>query len=306
MQIFLSLLQELIPLYGFILIGYIANKYFGVKKDSIAKLLLYILLPIVGFTGILTANLSFSVLSLPFISFTLCSLIAGIIFFLSSFLWKDGTKNMLAVGIANGNFGFIGIPLAIAIFGKGIVAPVALFGLGSAIFVATLGMYIAARANYSFKESIIKILKMPLIYAFVIGFIINISKVPVGEVALSTLQNVITAYTVLGLMLLGIAMGELGKIKLDIRLMTFTTFGVYILWPLIAFLVIFLDQAFFKFYNPQIYKILLLMSIVPVGASIVAVSTELKVEPEKASFIVLFTTLISLIYIPVFIALFIR
>ena len=49
---------------------------------------------------------------------------------------------------------------------------------------------------------------------------------------------------------------------------------------------------------------LLLMAIVPIGASIVAISTELKVQPEKASFAVLFTTLISLIYIPAFISLF--
>jgi predicted permease len=57
-------------------------------------------------------------------------------------------------------------------------------------------------------------------------------------------------------------------------------------------------------YTPDIYRILLLMSIVPVGANIVAISTELNVHPEKAAFVVVFTTPISLIYIPVFISLF--
>src|SRR5262249_8377165 len=108
------------------------------------------------------------------------------------------------------------------------------------------------------------------------------------------------------LMLVGIAINELGKIKIDAAFTVFTTIMTYILWPLIAFGFIFLDKSTFRLYTPDIYRIILLMSILPVGVSIVAISTELKVQPEKASFAVLFTTLISLIYIPAFITLFMR
>jgi predicted permease len=91
---------------------------------------------------------------------------------------------------------------------------------------------------------------------------------------------------------------------MDAVLMVFTIFMTYAIWPLITFGFIFLDKSMFMFYNLDVYRMLLLMSIVPVGSSIVAISTELKVQPEKAAFIVIFTTIISLIYIPAFTAFF--
>lgn len=304
MNVFLTLFQQMVPLYCLVLIGFISGKYLGVKKDSIAKLLLYVLLPIVSLYGILISNISLIVLSIPILSFIICTIVALIILFLGNFIWKDGTKNMLAVGIANGNFGFIGLPLTLMLFGQEYIAPVALFGLGAAVFVATFGMFIAAKANYNFKESIMKVVKMPLIYAFFIGLVLNISKVPINNSVASVLNNTVAAYSILGLILVGIAIGELGKIKIEGTLLVFTVIMTYILWPLMAFGFIVLDKNLFMLYSPDIYKILLLMSIVPIGANIVAISTELKVEPEKASFVVLFTTLVSLFYIPLFISVF--
>jgi predicted permease len=294
----------MIPLYGLIIVGYTSGKYLGIKKDSIAKLLLYVLTPAVSFNGILISHITFSVLSLPILSFFLCTIVALVVLFAGGFMWNDGTKNMLSVGIANGNFGFLGLPLTLLLFGQKYVALTALFGLGAAIFIATLGMFIAARANYDFRESILKVVKMPLIYALLFGLLLNILNIPISGSIMEVLNNVNGAYSVLGLMLVGIAMSELGKVKIDAVLMVFATIMTYILWPLIAFGFIFLDKSTFMLYTPDIYRILLLMSIVPIGASIVAISTELKVQPEKASFVVLFTTLISLIYIPAFISLF--
>ncbi len=219
-------------------------------------------------------------------------------------MWNDGTNNMLSVGIANGNFGFIGLPLTILLFGQKYVALAALFGLGAATFIATLGMFIAARANYNFRESVLRVVKMPLIYALLLGLLLNILKIPLYSSIMQVLNNVNGAYSVLGLMLVGIAMSELGKVEIDVALMLFATTMTYILWPLIAFGFIFLDKSTLMLYTPDIYRVLLLMSIVPIGVSIVAISTEFQVQPEKASFVVLFTTLISLIYIPAFISLF--
>jgi predicted permease len=221
-------------------------------------------------------------------------------------MWKDDTKNMLSVGIANGNFGFLGLPLTLVLFGQKYFALTALFVLGAAMFVSTLGMFIAARAKYNLRDSVITVVKMPLVYASLLGLLLNLLKIPIASPILQVLNNVNGAYSVLGLMLVGIALNELGRIKIDAVFTVFTTIMTYILWPLIAFGFIFLDKSTFRFYTPDIYKIVLLMSILPVGAIIVVISTELKVQPEKASFAVLFTTLISLIYIPAFISLFMQ
>lgn len=304
MTIFTTLLLQMIPFYGLLLVGFVSSKYIGIKRDDIAKLLIYVLLPVVSFTGIIAAPLTARVLSIPLLSFLLCTGIALLILWAGGFIWNDGTKNMLAVGIANGNFGFIGLPLTLILLGQQYIALTVLFGLGAAIFIATVGMYIAARANFNFQDSLLKVAKMPIIYALILGIIVNVFHVPIQNSLMQVLNNMTGAYSILGLILVGIAIGELGKVKIDIPLIAFTTIMTYILWPLIAFALIALDTLYLHFYSPEIYKVLLLMSIVPVGASIVAISTELKVEPEKASFVVLFTTLLSLIYVPAFIAIF--
>ena len=304
MTIFTALLLQMIPFYGLLLVGFVSSKYIGIKRDDIAKLLIYVLLPVVSFTGIIAAPLTARVLSIPLLSFLLCTGIALLILWAGGFIWNDGTKNMLAVGIANGNFGFIGLPLTLILLGQQYIALTVLFGLGAAIFIATVGMYIAARANFNFQDSLLKVAKMPIIYALILGIIVNVFHVPIQNSLMQVLNNMTGAYSILGLILVGIAIGELGKVKIDIPLIAFTTIMTYILWPLIAFALIALDTLYLHFYSPEIYKVLLLMSIVPVGASIVAISTELKVEPEKASFVVLFTTLLSLIYVPAFIAIF--
>jgi predicted permease len=118
MSIFLTLLQQMIPLYGLIIVGYVSGKYLEVKKDNIATLLLYIFGPVVGFNSILTSQITFSLLSLPFLAYLICTVVALITLLAGTLIWKDDTKNMLSVGIANGNFGFLGLPLTLVLFGQ--------------------------------------------------------------------------------------------------------------------------------------------------------------------------------------------
>lgn len=304
MTTFLSLFLQMLPLYALVFIGYIAGTHLGIKKDAIAKLLLYVLLPVVCFNGILVPQITLSLLSIPLLSFCLCTIIAVIVLTTGRFFWKDSTKNMLSIGIANGNFGFIGLPLTLLLFGQKYVALTALWGLGGAVFVATVGMFIAARARYNFKQSLIKVAKMPILYAFGMGFLLNVFHIPIHSSILHVLENMTASYSVLGLMLVGIAMSELKNIKVDYKLMGFTAIATFVLWPLVAFGFIALDRSLFSFFSPDVYKIVLLMSVVPVGASVVSVSNEFDIQPEKAAFVVLFTTIISLIFIPVFIGIF--
>lgn len=306
MSIFLTLLQQIIPLYGLIIVGYASGRYFEIKKDNIATLLLYIFGPVVSFNSILTAKITYSLLLLPLLAYLICTIVAIITLLAGSLMWKDDTKNMLSVGIANGNFGFLGLPLTLVLFGQKAFALTALFVVGAAVFVSTLGMFIAARSKYNLRDSVIKVAQMPLVYALLLGLLLNLLKIPIASSIIQVLNNVNGAYSVLGLMLVGLAMNEMRKIRIDASFTIFTTIMTYILWPLIAFGFIFLDKSTLRLYTPDIYKIVLLMSILPVGASIVVISTELKVQPEKASFAVLFTTLISLIYIPAFISLFMQ
>jgi malate permease and related proteins len=67
---------------------------------------------------------------------------------------------------------------------------------------------------------------------------------------------------------------------------------------------IFLDKNFIGFLNDEIYKVIFLFSIVPLAGNTVTLAILLKAKPEKASFTVLLSTLISIVYIPIVLAIY--
>jgi len=61
--------------------------------------------------------------------------------------------------------------------------------LGFVLYENTLGFYIVARANFSIKESIRKVLKLPTIYAFLLGVLLNIGGIEFGEIMSNTITQ---------------------------------------------------------------------------------------------------------------------
>jgi malate permease and related proteins len=90
-----------------IVLGFIASKYLAVQKESIGKLLIYILAPVVIFYGTYTAPLQIVYFSLPIVFYVICSLIAVIFYALGARIYgTDTTKNILAFTAGTGNTGY--------------------------------------------------------------------------------------------------------------------------------------------------------------------------------------------------------
>lgn len=112
MQVFLLLITKLLALYFLIAIGFIAGRALNVQKESIARILICILAPLVVLYGVWSAGVAWNVLSLPFlflvVSIVLCLMarVAG------KLLWRDATANLFAFTAATGNTGYFGIPVA--------------------------------------------------------------------------------------------------------------------------------------------------------------------------------------------------
>lgn len=67
---------------------------------------------------------------------------------------------------------------------------------------------------------------------------------------------------------------------------------------------IFIDKNFIGFLSEEIYRVMFLFSIVPLAGNTVTLAVLLKAKPEKASFTVLLSTLVSVVYIPIVLALY--
>ncbi len=298
MAVFWTLFVKILPLYLTIGLGYISGKYLHVKKEMIAPLLIYIIVPIIIFNGVATTPLTLQHISLPFVFFLLCCIICFLFLWLSSLIWQDATKNILAFTAGTGNTGYFGLPVAVALFGKPLMGLVVFAILGITLYENTVGFFIVARGRNSIQKSVLKVVKLPTRRALAAGVLVNLISVHLGGVYSNSVNNFSGAYIVLGMMLIGLGMADICWSSVDIRFLGMAFLAKFFAWPFLMTLVVFLDENLFHFYSRDVYQIMILMSIVPLAANTVSYATELRTQPEKAAVAVLLSTLFALFYIP--------
>ena len=298
MNLFVSLFLRIITLYALIGLGYFAGKKLNAKKETVAPILIYIVAPFVIFNSIIAMEIKPGLLLLPVIFFIICSFMCLLFYFIGKRLFKDSTRNILAFTAGSANTGYFGIPVAIELFGEEFLGTVVLCILGFTLYENTFGYFITAKGNHTIKEAFYKLLKLPTIYAFFIALFINFSGIKISKCLISFGSNFIGAYSVLGMMLIGLGLADMKNYKLDFKFLTSTFISKFIAWPLITLSVIFVDHSQTHLFNFDVYKVMVLISIVPLAANTVAFATDLKAQPEKASLAVFLSTLFGLFYIP--------
>lgn len=305
MSIFFIILLKIFPLYINIILGYFSTKLLDVKRESIANILIYILGPIVVFSATLSVKIDLSILFLPVFFYIFCSAIAFIALFIFKNTWNDPTSNILAFSAGTGNTGYFGIPLAI-IFFPPYLADIYIFTvLASLLYESTSGFYVTAKGNFTVRQSINKMLKLPILYAFILGVILNLLGITIPDEISAYTSQFKGAYGILGMMMLGMGLVGLNKSSdLDVKFISITFILKFIFWPLAILGVIYIDREFYMFLNEDLYKVMFLFSIVPLAGNTVTLAVLLNAKPEKASFTVLLSTIVSIIYIPIVLALY--
>lgn len=299
MTVFFTLLGKILPLYISVILGVLSSSVLKCDKDTLAKIVLFLLAPLIMFNATLSVKLDFSVIFLPLFFFLFSTFLAFILLFLFRKIWDDNTANLLAFSTATGNTGNIGIPLAIIFLDKHLVDIFIFTILASMLYQNSVGYYITAKGNFTAKESLKKVLRLPVLHAFVVGITLNILGFSMPEVLYDYTNYIKGAYAILGMMLLGMGMEKIKtNNSFDLKFISISLFVKFILWPLLVLLYIFLDRNFFHLLNAGLYSVMFLFSIVPLAANTVTIATLLHVKPEKMSLAVFISTLVSLIYIP--------
>ncbi|HVF69443.1 MAG TPA: AEC family transporter [Xanthomonadales bacterium] len=306
MDLFLALLAKIFPLYVIIFLGFVAGKYLHVKKESIASVAIYIVTPVVIFGGAYASALTLSTISLPFLTFIVACSLCLMFYVVGKLFFKDSTKNLLAFISGEANVGYFGLPVAIALFDPPLVALYTVAIIGSNLYENSLGFFIAARGHHSSREAFARLIKLPIIYAFILGVLFNALHIQLGPIYIEFANSFKGAYLVLGMMLIGLGLAEVAKSKFDARFISLALIAKFLAWPLLILGILFLDSNFLKFYNADIHRIMLLYSIAPIAANVIAYTTHLKLHPEKASMAVLLSTLFALLYVPLVASLFLK
>src|SRR5260221_14439938 len=114
------------------------------------------------------------------------------------------------------------------------------------LYENTIGFFIAARGHHTVTESLGKLLKLPLIYAVVLGLLANLLRLHLGEEYRDVITDFKGAYTVLGMMIIGLGLAGITEYKIDLLFTGISFLARFFVWPILVLSIIFLDTHFFK------------------------------------------------------------
>lgn len=302
--LFTNLLLKIIPFYFFILIGFISGRYFNVDRQSIVSILFYFIVPVVFFEFGMKLNLTPELCTLPiFILFSAISLNKAYLA-LGHMLWKGTAKpNVIAFAAGTANTGYFGLPVAIILFDEATVAIYMLINIVLSFYDYTLGAFTIARSQFSKKQAIISVAKLPILYAFALGVIVGELGFKESEFLKAPFDYVRGCYATLGLMIVGLGLSSIQKFVFDLKFCATLLSARFIAAPLIASLLIQADRHFLKLYSEQEQMAFLLTSILPPAANTVVFAALHHAHPEEAAMAVLIGTLLGLFYLPLMVGL---
>ncbi|MFV0481141.1 MAG: AEC family transporter [Campylobacteraceae bacterium] len=300
----LALGLKIFPLYIIIFLGFIASKNLETKRENIAPLIVYILAPAVVFNATYQVKINTGLLILPWILFFMAILICLFVYIATKKLWSDNTRNIVAFSAGTGNTGYFGIPLSFILLSPE-AANIYIFALlVSFLYEYTVGFYIISKGSYTLKQSLIKIAKLPVLYAMIAGFTCNLLNVQFSVSVLETLNSFKGAYAVLGMMMIGMGLSTIKIKEIDTKFLSVTLVAKFVLWPILALMIIFIDRNILMLFNESVYQVLIVASIVPMAANTVTLATLFRTKPEQAAIAVLISTIVAFFAIPIMATLF--
>ena len=288
---------------GFILVK--SKMLTQAQSGALSKLLMYVGMPFLILTNIV-AKITFNKELLLMMG--IVALIGGVYTFATFFLSKpitamekeEKTKGMMRFCSVFSNNGFLGIPLAMAVFGAGSkeLMVVIILNIITNILMYTLGIYLVSgdKKAISFKKAFLN----PVLIAFIIGVGLNLLKVKsyVPEVVdySAHFSNLVTP---ISMIILGM---KLGTVKFTALFKSWKMYYVaalkLVVFPLIIVAIAFLVKMVWSVIDMAVVLGIFIAFATPTAGLASTFSDNYDGDTESAVVFTLGTTVLSVLTIP--------
>ncbi|MGO2132803.1 MAG: AEC family transporter [Halomonas sp.] len=297
-----TLLGPLWTLLAYVALGIFAARQLSVDPRPIATLLIYLIAPLTFFRGLVLGGPTPAYLLITATLFATACCVALLVNAVARRLLPADESAVLAFSAGTGNTGYFGLPVAIVLLPSEGVTLYLFAVLGVTLYEFTLGFYLSARGRFSVRESLLKITRLPLIYAFLTALLFESINFEVPPSVMRGLEVFPAAYTLLGMMIIGMTLGRVSPREFDLRFIGACVGVRYLLWPALMLAAVIAIQASIGL-SQDLAMALLLIGVVPMAANVVVVAMELGIAPEKGALAVLLTTLAAPLLIPFYLGL---
>lgn len=296
--IFLPLFIKLIPLYVIMGLGFVAGRWLQVEQGSVARLMIYIIIPAVFFGAVTKMTITPGLLLVPVVTYCFALAIGLPVYAFSKWFYKDNRANIMALAAGTGNFGYFGLPIALLLFDAQTVGIYLLGVMGVSLFENSVGFYLTAKGQHTPRDALYKVLRLPALYALLLGATLSLMRVTLPEVVYTGIEYFKGAYTVLGMMMIGLGLAGMQRFRLEWSFVGILFFAKMFMWPAVTLLFLSLDAFWLGWYGDEVHRALLLMSFMPLAANTVAIASLLNAYPERMAAAVLISTLLGALYVP--------
>ena len=296
---FKNIFTQVAVLFIIILVGYFVRKKGLLDESSTSKLsslVMNIFLPAMIITAMqiqFDKEMIPKILSLLFVSMVMFGVSTIVAFCLKIFIKSDSKLGIFQYALVFSNSGFMGYPVVEAVLGKGAIFYAAIFNLPFNFLCFTLGVYFLSKGNSNAKFSIKSMINPSMIAVFIgLALFVTGTELPVFiNHPLELLGDVTTPISmiVIGSMLAGSSAMECFK-RFDMYMLAVLRLVAI---PVLVFLVL----RPFSF-DSVVMAIPVVISAMPSTANTAIMANEYGADVALASQAVFFTTLFSVVSIP--------
>lgn len=307
MEIFYHIIEQITPIIFIIVFSFTLGRIYFIPTKPIADFTIYMASPIVYFMSFMAIPINSETLTFPLITLTLITMMSLFAYKFPDFVLKNATseqhqkvKSIVGASAGSLNSGYIGFPVALALFGPEWAAVWMLASTSTVIYETTLAYYFLAKANYSTKDSIKMMLKLPVLYVILLVVLLRSAGVtdisPSFKEILEPFKNV---YIVLGSSIIGLSIANTKGFQISAHITLMTFFLRLVAWPLIILAFILLNQNYLHILSNDYIKLLVLLGCLPLAANFVAYTNQLNIYKNKAPTLILLSTITSIILISI-------
>ncbi|MEW9053258.1 MAG: AEC family transporter [Neobacillus sp.] len=298
-----TLFQVIVPLSIPVIAGALIARFKELELNSLLTFTLYYLSPAIIFDTLMTAHVShediFNTLAFSLLNLVLLWAIAngiGKVFRLTA----TDTAGLTLISSFTNSVNY-GLPLVLLAFGKLGLDKASVYVICQMVIVNTIGVYFAARSQFSIKNAIKSVFSLPAIYAALLALILRSVNLSVPAEIATGISMVAQAYSPVVMAILGAQMVSVTRDKQISRNTGVFWTGMMVrllISPFIALLCLYILQI-----RGILHSVLFILACMPVAVNAVILAEKFNASPKIVSTCILWTTIVSFFILPFLIVL---
>jgi len=294
----MNLLLIILPVFIIFSIGYIGQRFIGFDIKSISTAALYLMSPFLAFRTFYTNELTMDYFYIVLFSLLLTTVLLIIVWITA--ISMKATRSQLSAMILGGvfmNSGNYGAPVVLFAFGAVGFDYAVIMMVFQSLLMNTVGIFFAAiggEEKSTFRQSAQRVIRMPLMYAAFLGIGLQLVSVPIPTAVMEAVSLVADASIPTVMLVLGMQLAAISRKRVAYRYVSAVSIIRMIASPLIA-----VGILYFMPVNDLLKAVVIVQASMPAAANTTMLALQFGTEPDLVSFTTFFTTLISIITIPV-------